>query len=237
MDLSQITIPNILLWTIQAVVVFVLSTFLFDVLHWLLHQWGRSKNTLLRRFARWHWVHHRFLDRKMRVHLKLKWPNLIFHVLPEYLTSLAGTLIFLLIFPWQPVLGIAVVRTLMFTDTVRQEGADANHMSMARIGGRQGAWWINQNYHAMHHVHPNSFFSSFTNVFDLIFGTGTQISGRRFLVTGAGGAFGAAMKARIERLGWIVETAKHSVDFNAGDYERMREKLERADVLILSHGA
>jgi hypothetical protein len=27
------------------------------------------------------------------------------------------------------------------------------------------------------------------------------------------------------------------VDFAAGDYERMRDKLERADVLILSHGA
>jgi hypothetical protein len=45
------------------------------------------------------------------------------------------------------------------------------------------------------------------------------------------------MKARLEALGGIVETAKHGVDFSAGDYGRMREKLERADVLILSHGA
>lgn len=237
MDLSQFTVGNIVIWTLQATVVFAVSTFLFDALHWLLHRWGRSKNRLLRRFSRWHWVHHRFLDRKMRVNLDLKWPNIIYHILPEYLTSMAGTLIFLAIFPWQPVIWIAGVRTLMLIVTIKEEGMDANHMSMERIGGRQGAWWVNQNYHAMHHVHPNSFFSSFTNVFDMIFGTGTQISGRRFLITGASGAFGGAMKARIENLGGIVETAKHGVDFAVGDYERMREKLQRADVLILSHGA
>ncbi len=89
----------------------------------------------------------------------------------------------------------------------------------------------------MHHVHPNNFFSSFTNVFDLLFGTGTQIDGRHFLITGAGGAFGGAIKARIERLGGIVETARHGADFAAGDYGRMSERLARADVLILSHGA
>lgn len=237
MDLTELTLTNISIWGVQACVVFAVSTFLFDALHWLLHKWGRSKNRLLRRFSRWHWVHHRFLDRKMRVHLDVKRQNIIFHILPEYLTSMAGTLIFLLVFPWQPVFGIAVIRTILLAMSIKDEGMDANHMSMDRIGGRQGAWWINQNYHAMHHVHPNNFFSSFTNGFDLIFGTGTQISGRRFLITGASGAFGGAMKTRLEKLGGIVETAKHGVDFSAGNYEPMREKLERADVLILSHGA
>jgi hypothetical protein len=45
------------------------------------------------------------------------------------------------------------------------------------------------------------------------------------------------MKARIEAKGGLVETAKHGVDFAAGAVERMRAKLERADVLILAHGA
>jgi hypothetical protein len=105
------------------------------------------------------------------------------------------------------------------------------------VSGQQGLLWVNQSYHAMHHIHPHNFFSSFANVFDLVFGTATQIGGRRFLITGAGGAFGGAMKARIERLGGLVETAKHGVDFSPGEYAGMREKLERADVLILAHGA
>ena len=95
----------------------------------------------------------------------------------------------------------------MLIQTIREEGMDFNHMSMDRISGQQGLWWVSQSYHAMHHVHPNNFFSSFTNGFDVLFGTGAQISGRRFLITGAGGAFGGAMKARLEKLGGIVETA------------------------------
>jgi monoglucosyldiacylglycerol epimerase len=237
MDSFWSGLGTLAIWTLQGVLVFVVSTLLFDTLHWLLHRWGRSKNRLLRRFSRWHWVHHRFLDRKMRVNPALVWPNLIYHVLPEYLTGMAGTLVFLLVFPWPPVAVVALVRTWMLVQTIREEGMDFNHMSMDRISGQQGLWWVNPSYHAMHHVHPNNFFSSFTNGFDLLFGTGTQISGRRFLVTGASGAFGGAMKARLEALGGIVETAKHGVDFAAGDYERMREKLQRADVLVLSHGA
>lgn len=237
MDQISTVLATGLTWLIQGAVVFVVSTLLFDALHWLLHRWGRSKNRMLRVFSRWHWVHHRFLDRKMRVHPELVRQNLIYHVAPEYLTSLAGTLLFLLVFPWPPVLAVAVMRTWMLIQTIREEGMDFNHMSMDRVSGQQGLLWVNQSYHAMHHIHPNSFFSSFANVFDLVFGTATQIAGRRFLITGASGAFGGAMKARIEGLGGVVETAKHGVDFSAGEYGRMREKLERADVLILAHGA
>jgi hypothetical protein len=125
----------------------------------------------------------------------------------------------------------------MLVLTIKDEGMDLNHMSMRRISGQQGLLWVTPSYHAMHHVHPNNFFSSFANLFDLLFGTGTQIDGRRFLITGASGAFGSAMKARLERLGGVVETARHGVDFGPDDYERMREKLARTDVLVLSHGA
>ncbi|MEQ1771066.1 MAG: hypothetical protein ABL879_14630 [Devosia sp.] len=221
----------------QALVVFVVSTLLFDVLHYLLHRWGRSTSKLLRTFAAWHWVHHAFLDRHMRVHLDLTRKNLIYHVMPEYLTSLAGTLIFLLVFPWPPVAAIAVLRTWMLVLTIRDEGIDGNHMAMDRVSGRQGLFWVSAHYHAMHHIYPENFYSSFSNVFDLFAGTTCQISGRRFLVTGANGAFGSAIKARLEKLGGIVETAKSGVDFAAGDYDRMDEKLARAQVLVLAHGA
>ena len=237
MDLSQITLLNLVLWSVEVGVVFVMSTLLFDALHYLLHRWGRSKSRVLRIFSRWHWVHHRFLDRRMRVHPELKWQNLLFHVGPEYGTSMVGTLVFLLVFPWPPIAVVALIRTYMLVMTIREEGVDYNHMAMDRISGQQGLLWVSQSYHAMHHVHPNSFYSSFANVFDLVFGTACQISGRRFLITGANGAFGSAIKARIEKMGGIVETAKSGVDFAAGDYRLMREKLERVDVLVLAHGA
>lgn len=228
---------DILIFLLQAGVVFIVSTALFDALHWLLHRWEKSTNPLLRRFSSWHWVHHKFLGLDMQVNPAYARSNIWFHILPEYLTSMAGTAIFLLIFSWPPIAAVAVLRTFMLVMTLREEGLDYNHMSMERVGGKQGLWWVNNNYHAMHHVYPHNFFSSFANVFDLLFGTTCQIEGRRFLVTGASGAFGAAMVTALEKRGAIVETAKSGVDFSCGRYEGMQEKLARADVLVLSHGA
>lgn len=228
---------DVLIFLLQAGVAFIVSTALFDALHWLLHRWEKSPNPILRKFSSWHWVHHKFLGLDMQVNPAYARLNIWFHILPEYLTSMIGTALFLLIFPWPPIVAVAILRTIMLGMTLREEGLDYNHMSMDRVGGRQNLWWVNNNYHAMHHVYPNNFFSSFANVFDLLAGTGCQIEGRRFLVTGASGAFGGALVKALEKRGGIVETAKSGVDFSAGEYAGMKQKLERADVLVLSHGA
>lgn len=228
---------DVIAFILEAALVFVVSTTLFDTLHWLLHKWEKSSIPLLRTFSSWHWVHHKFLGLDMQINPAYARKNIIYHVLPEYLTSMAAIALFLLAIPWQPVAVVAAIRTVMLIMTLREEGIDYNHMSMDRVGGQQNLFWIGNNYHAMHHVYPHNFFSSFANTFDLLFGTTCQIEGRRFLITGASGAFGAAMAAKLSRLGAIVETAKSGVDFTAGNYAAMREKLERADVLVLSHGA
>ena len=228
---------DIFVFVLQAALVFVVSTALFDLLHWTLHQWETSASPLLRRLSSWHWVHHKFLGLDMQINPAYARANIWFHILPEYLTAMAGTLIFLLVFPWPPIAAVAVLRTVMLVMTLREEGLDYNHMSMDRVGGQQGLLWVDNNYHAMHHVYPHNFFSSFANVFDLIAGTTCQIEGRKFLVTGAGGAFGAAMVSKLRSLGAIVDTAKSGADFSAGNYAALRDRLAAADVLVLAHGA
>ena len=228
---------DIFIFALQAILAFVVSTALFDALHWTLHRWEVSTIPLLRRLSAWHWVHHKFLGLDMQVNPAYARANIWFHILPEYLTSMAGTLVFLLVFPWPPIALVAVIRTVMLVMTLREEGLDYNHMSMDRVGGQQGLLWVDNNYHAMHHVYPHNFFSSFANVFDLIMGTACQIRGRKFVVTGATGAFGSAMVDRLRQLGAIVDTARSGVDYAAGDYAAIRAKLETADVLVLAHGA
>ena len=228
---------DIFVFLLQAALVFIVSTALFDALHWTLHKWEGSKIPLLRTFSSWHWVHHKFLGLDMQINPAYARANIWFHILPEYLTSMAGTLVFLLVFPWPVIVAVAALRTVMLGLTLREEGLDYNHMSMDRVGGQQSLLWVDNNYHAMHHVYPHNFFSSFANVFDLVFGTACQIEGRRFLVTGASGAFGSALVEKLTRLGAVVETAKSGVDFTQGNYAAMREKLERAHVLVLAHGA
>lgn len=231
------TLWDIPVFALQAFVVFVVSTLLFDTLHFILHRWETSRFKLLRTLSSWHWVHHKFLGLDMQINPAFARQNIWFHILPEYLTSMAGTVVFLFVFPWPPIALVAVLRTFMLFGTLKEEGLDFNHMSMDRVGGQQGLLWVNQHYHAMHHVYPHNFYSSFANLFDLIFGTTCQIEGRHFLVTGSSGAFGSAMVRKLEKLGALVETAKSGTDFAPGDYSAMREKLERADVLVLAHGA
>jgi hypothetical protein len=220
----------------QAAIVFAASTFLFDIVHYLLHRWQDSRLGVLRTFARWHDVHHRFLDPNMDVHPELVRANFWAHLLPEYLTSMAGTVIFALVFSWVAVAIVAGAHTVLFVVRIFEEGRDYNHMAMDRLSGTQGFWLVTPSYHAQHHVHPDQFYASFLSLFDLVMGTACQIEGRRFLVTGASGAYGSALVDKLERLGATVETAKFGVDYAAGDYERMRDKLARADVLVLAHG-
>ena len=237
MNFGSIGVWDVLLWLVELAVTFAVSTFIFDTVHWALHRWTKSRFALLRTFASWHHVHHRFLDGKMQVHMDLAATNFWAHLVPEFLTSLAGTAIFYLVFNWIPVTVVVLIHVWNFANNIRTEGMDGNHMSMDRVSGQQSLLKVNAAYHAMHHITPDNFYSSYLNVFDLLFGRSCTIRHRRFLITGASGAFGSAMKARIERLGGIVETARHGVDFAAGDTERMCARLERADVLILAHGA
>jgi hypothetical protein len=236
-NFGTIGVWDVLLWLVELAATFAVSTFIFDTVHWALHRWTKSRIALLRTFASWHHVHHRFLDGKMQVHMDLAGTNFWAHLVPEFLTSLAGTAVFYLFFNWIPVTAVVLIHVWNFANNIRTEGMDGNHMSMNRVSGQQSLFKVNAAYHAMHHITPDNFYSSYLNVFDLLFGRSCTIRHRRFLITGASGAFGSAMKARIERLGGIVETAKHSVDFAAGDTERMQSRLQRADVLILCHGA
>lgn len=234
---GNIGIADVLLWVLQAVTTFAVSTFIFDTVHWLLHRWTKSRFAMLRTFASWHHVHHRFLDGKMQVHMDLAAINFWAHLVPEFLTSVAGTAVFYLFFHWIPVTLVVLIHVWNFGNNIITEGMDGNHMSMDRVSARQNIVKVNAAYHAMHHITPENFYSSYLNLFDLLFGRSCTIRHRRFLITGAGGAFGSAMKRRIEGLGGIVEVAKHGTDFAPGDIARMRDKFERADVLILSHGA
>jgi hypothetical protein len=235
-NLSAIGI-SALLWLLEAVVTFAVSTFIFDTVHWLLHRWTKSRFALLRTFASWHHVHHRFLDGKMQVHMDLAATNFWAHLVPEFLTSVAGTAVFYLIFHWIPVSIVMLIHLWNFVNNIITEGMDGNHMAMDRVSARQNLFKVNAAYHAMHHITPENYFSSYLNLFDLLFGRSCTIRHRKFLITGASGAFGSALKRRIEAFGGTVETARHGVDFGPGDVERMREKLARADVLVLAHGA
>ena len=75
-------ILEIFVFLLQAALVFIVSTALFDALHWTLHKWEGSKIPLLRTFSSWHWVHHKFLGLDMQINPAYARANIWFHILP-----------------------------------------------------------------------------------------------------------------------------------------------------------
>jgi len=215
-------------WPLQAFVVFVASTTLFDAVHYTLHQWAHSRVRLLRKFSAMHQVHHRFLDRGMRINKRLIKANFWAHILPEYLTSMGGTALFLLVFPWQPVAGVLAFHTILFAMSFYDEGINANHMAMDRVPGRRGVFKVNAAYHAMHHIQPTAFFSSYANVFDMIFGTALKLRGQRVTILGGTGALGRALGMKLMRQGAAVQFL---------DRESSTSWVNEADILILATGS
>ncbi len=215
------------LWTWQGVLLFLLSTFLFDVLHYLLHRWRLSSSRLLRTFASWHQTHHDFLDDQMNVHPELVMRNIWAHLVPEYISSLLGTVIWIFVFDPVPVLIICVIHTGLFVMRMWTEGLDTHHMATDRISGRRGTWFVRPAFHAMHHVNPDAFYSSFVSLFDVIFGTAIDLRGKRIAVTGATGALGSELARRLERSG--AEVVRVGRDLNVDP--------SGIDILVLAHGS
>ena len=96
---------------------------------------------------------------------------------------------------------------------------------------------IDAPYHAMHHIYPDSYLSSYTTLFDSLMGTACQVRGRRVALTGASGSFGSAMRDLLEHAGATVIPLRFGVDWNYEDYSGTDAVLESADILVLAHGA
>lgn len=224
---------DVILFFVQCAALFIASSVIFDAVHYLLHRWQRSRFGLLRMFSSWHQVHHDFLDKNMDVHPALAWKNFYAHLLPEYATSMAGTMVFIVWVDWLVVFAILLLHTGLLFARIVEEGMDFHHMSADRISGQRGAIAVGPSFHAMHHINPRSHYSSVVNVFDMVFGTALAISGKKVLLTGATGAYGSQMYAALTKLGAKVETLSVT-DITVSVIEGMH--LEEYDFLVMCHG-
>jgi hypothetical protein len=218
---------HLLSFSFDCFIVFIFTTTAFDALHFLLHKWQNSRFAVLRIASRMHQAHHDFLGPDVQIRMQYKWRNMVLHLVPEYLVTILATLACLTIFsPW-PVVAMCTLHTVLFAIRLKEEGLDVNHMSMSRLSGPRSLWWVDQSYHALHHVHPTAYFSSMCNIFDLVFGTAHKLSGACIAVTGASGAFGAEMVRQLRQCGAVVIPIGRdlNVDFPG------------VDILVLAHGA
>lgn len=235
--LRELTVSRGLSWVAQAALLHAFATVCFDCLHWALHAAHRSTAGWLRAIGGVHHTHHRFLTTNLRFDDSLSTANLVQHRTVELAGHvLAAALGFLVLEPAPVVLVLAAFLAGFLVVTARR-GRDAHHRALPVVPAPRSALFVGVGYHALHHAHPDRYFGSVLTLFDRLFGTGCQVAGRTVALTGASGAFGAPLKAILEREGATVLPLKYGVDYRYGDYAGADEALGRADILVLAHGS
>jgi len=222
----------------QVALLLVTASFCFDCIHWALHRLARSPSRLLQAVAGLHGAHHQFLDRELRFHDEQLWRNVWLHHVPELFTQLLVCAGFFLVFPPAPVAVAMAIFCFLFVLVIAQRGRDVHHRALEVVPAPLIHLRVNLPYHSLHHVFPDRYLGSIAPLFDWLFGTGCQLAGRRYAVTGASGAFGAPFKELLEAEGAArVTPLKFGADWTYGDYSKVEAVLAQTDVLVLAHGA
>lgn len=226
----------ILSFLLQTVFIIVVSTLIFDLCHYVLHRCLKSPYTWMQKIGRMHLAHHRFFSSKLKIEKSWQIENLYRHVFLEYgiqflicgfcsiYISVYASLMALLFF------------TIIFIMVLKDGGIDPHHRPIDQLKPERRGLFVDANYHALHHVYPNNFYSSYVKIFDIIFGCATQLAGKKILMTGASGALGSNMKRLLEKEGAIVTALSYGKDYHYDDYSRFVPHLKETDILFLCHG-
>jgi hypothetical protein len=228
---------DIVRWVIEGTIIYVTGTLTFDLVHFSLHRLGRSRFRILRRIGQFHDVHHRWLNTSLKYNDRWARKNLLMHRIPEYLNQITVTFAFAFIFDLGPVLVVAAFHTITLLAVLRVNGRDSNHAEYTQLPNPGSNPFVGSVYHAYHHAFPDQYMGSFVRMFDWIAGTATQIRGRRFVVTGASGAFGSGIVKLLKKEGAHVRTLKFGKDYTYTNYEKVLPTLAWGEVLVLAHGA
>jgi hypothetical protein len=196
----------------------------FDLVHFVLHRMLASRFRVLRALAWPHSVHHAWIDRNLDVQWQLQGRNVWCHIVPEYLTQLAFTGALALLLPLPFVLVLGALQTAIFLGILRMRGLDPNHRPIAMLDAYRPGPWTPPPYHALHHVHPDAYFSAYTKAIDFLVRGAAWLPGRRFVLQPASGPFARALAAELRRQG--VEHVEEADRLDAA-------ALARADVLVL----
>lgn len=183
-DIALALIVGPVLWLAGAV--------FFDVVHWLLHVMLRSRFTVLRALAWPHAVHHRWIDRELRVNWELQRANVACHIVPEFLTQLVFTGAMALIFPLPAIGVVLLLQCAAFAYVLSCRGLDPNHREVDWLDAHRPHWMPFPAYHALHHVHPDAYYSAYTKLVDWMVGAGLPLPELRCVVRGPDGAFARA---------------------------------------------
>lgn len=227
---------TLILLGLQAILAFFIGTVIFDFIHYLLHCCFHAKQRWLKRLGALHMAHHRFYSPDLTVKTQFSRQNMTQHLLVECIFQSLGILACALFLPWNAVFLGLLIQAIIFICVTYQRGQDSRHRPYTQLPPHRGGPLVCAYYHALHHVYPRKYFSSYVKVLDVILGTAYQLRGKQVVMTGASGALGRHMKALLEKEGALVTAVKYGEDYTYDDYSQLAQPLRQAHILLLCHG-
>ncbi|KAJ5399028.1 hypothetical protein N7465_009517 [Penicillium sp. CMV-2018d] len=214
----------------------------------MLHRCNKSSHPLFQRLARVHHFHHLYFTRHMDFNEKYLQQNR-FQALPlelalQIVGSTLGYLFASFVTPnslvWSTrnhllfTIGFQILRT---TFVILTCGRDSNHI-VYKTAPKDNNWiLVGPEFHALHHVYPDRYMSSFIKVFDWIWGTAYSFRRKRFTITEGSGAFTQGITKYIEREEGVacIRKLTFGADWDDHNFEKVIPVLSNSDVLILAH--
>lgn len=222
---------------LQALLAFLIGTIVYDIVHYALHKCLKSKTTWLRSLGLLHLPHHRFFSASLQIEKNWGKKNLLNHALGEYLIQSLTIFLCAFFLPLIAIIIALMAETALFMYVCYCKGMDPHHKPYSTLPSYRGGIFVSRAYHALHHVYPSQFYSSYIKVLDYVLGTALPLAGKRIALTGASGALGSEMKHLLEKEGAEVITFKFGRDYTYDNYHSLAAPFANADILFLCHGS
>jgi hypothetical protein len=215
------------------ILLLLLATLGFDVLHVCLHRLAQSSNSLLKKIGALHATHHQFLDTNLRIHENLVASNVFRHVIPEFIVQLLVTLAMIPIFPMMAVAVALAIELAVFVFIMwGKPGFDVNHKHIKQLKAYKPLYFCVPEYHLLHHAYPVAYFSSWIKTLDHLLCTGTALQGRRVLLTETESEFARAAINELQQAGAII----NCLNTETSQKNQLTDAvLKQADILVLCH--
>jgi hypothetical protein len=221
------------------------GSFFFDLAHWTLHKFAKSKSPILRKIGYLHEVHHLYFNRRLKFNDHYRWQNMCYELPLELSCQLFGTWLGYVLanttgFTGPALLSKEILVLVLIFEIIRSfvvacmEGRDSNHKSYSTVVPQDPhSFLVGPEYHALHHVDPTSYIGSTFKVFDWFLGTSCSLKSRRVTIVGSLGVFGAALREQLleESVSCVEKLSLVSSATDDG-YPTMIELLSRTDILI-----
>ena len=196
----------------------------FDCVHVLLHLMHGSRSALLRALAHPHQIHHEWINRDLEVCWEYRSQNIWCHLVLEYVTQLVFTAVIALLLPLPFAVVLAALQTGLFVVILRYRGLDINHQPIEMLDAYRPSASAPPAYHALHHVHPDAYYSAYTRLVDILVGGGIELRSRRVVIQCAADPLGLALGQQLREEGAAVIESREMAD---------EALLSRTDVLVL----